>query len=380
MAGNIFLIQNEDQLVQMTESEYDSEDLLQELLAKYPDLLAGDQVDTAEPRRWLLVSREAGVPGEEEGAGRWSVDHLFLDQDGIPTLVEVKRSTDTRLRREVVGQMLDYAANAIVYWPANEIRRQFELRCEKENESPDELLGALIDDDAVQRQYWDKVATNLRAAKIRMVFVADVIPDELRRIVEFLNEQMNPAQVLAVEIKQYVGKGLKTLVPRVYGQTADAVQAKSPGMRETKKWDENSFLQEFESRGELESVSLSKRILGWAKTHDLRIWWGQGTKDGSFYPMFDYDGVSYYTIGVRTGYKKGYIQVPFRDMRRRKPFDVQTKREELVERLNKIRGVNIAPKGIGKYPSIPMSALTDEAAMKQFLDTLEWTIQQIRKA
>jgi len=40
-----------------------------------------------------------------------------LDQDAIPTIVEVKRSTDTRIRREVVGQMLGYAANAVVYCP-----------------------------------------------------------------------------------------------------------------------------------------------------------------------------------------------------------------------------------------------------------------------
>jgi hypothetical protein len=38
-----------------------------------------------------------------------------LDQDAIPAIVEVKRSTDTRIRREVVGQMLDYAANSVVY-------------------------------------------------------------------------------------------------------------------------------------------------------------------------------------------------------------------------------------------------------------------------
>lgn len=63
-----------------------------------------------------------GIPGEEGGGERWSVDHLFLDQDAIPTLVEVKRSSDTRIRREVVGQMLDYAANAVVYWPAESIR------------------------------------------------------------------------------------------------------------------------------------------------------------------------------------------------------------------------------------------------------------------
>ena len=96
----------------MTQQPYESEALLQRLLATHPSVLAGDQFNIAEPRRWLLVSREAGVPCEIGGPDRWSLDHLFVDQDSIPTLVEVKRSSDTRIRREVVGQMLDYAANA----------------------------------------------------------------------------------------------------------------------------------------------------------------------------------------------------------------------------------------------------------------------------
>jgi hypothetical protein len=54
----------------------------------------------------------------------------------VPTPVEVKRSSDTRLRREVVGQMLDYAANAIVYWPADHIRGQFEQRRSIEGRRP----------------------------------------------------------------------------------------------------------------------------------------------------------------------------------------------------------------------------------------------------
>lgn len=130
MSGGIYLIQNDGQLVEMTERTYDSEDLLQGLLAQYPNLLAGDQMDNSHPRRWLLISRERGVPAEEGGGYRWSVDHLFLDQDAIPTIVEVKRSSDSRIRREVVGQMLDYAANAVVYWPVETIRAEFEAHHE----------------------------------------------------------------------------------------------------------------------------------------------------------------------------------------------------------------------------------------------------------
>jgi hypothetical protein len=86
-------------------------------------------MDGTAPRRWLLVSQEMGVPSEEEGGDRWSLDHLFLDQDAISTLIEVKRSSDTRIRREVVGQMLDYAANVVAYWPVEAVRARFEEGC-----------------------------------------------------------------------------------------------------------------------------------------------------------------------------------------------------------------------------------------------------------
>src|SRR5260370_8548371 len=144
MSGGIFVLHDDGTLDEMRERAYDSEDLLQDLLARHPNLLAGDQMDAEEPRRWLLVSREMGVPGEEEGSDRWALDHLFLDQDAVPTLVEVKRSSDTRIRREVVGQMLDYAANAVVYWPVEAIRSTYERTCpQRGTDPPDELTGFL---------------------------------------------------------------------------------------------------------------------------------------------------------------------------------------------------------------------------------------------
>ena len=113
--------------------------------------------------------------------------------------------------------MLDYAANAVVHWPVEQIRAEFEKNCD----DPEERLAEFLGDDSDPEEFWQKVKTNLQAGKIRMLFVADVIPPELRRIIEFLNEQMDPAEVLGVEIKQYVGEGMKTLVPRVIGQTAE---------------------------------------------------------------------------------------------------------------------------------------------------------------
>lgn len=118
--------------------------------------------------------------------------------------------------------MLDYAANAVVYWPVEEIRAKFEETCGKRSLDPDDVLRDFLKDSNDFEAFWQKAKTNLQAGKIRMLFVADKIPQELRRVVEFLNEQMDPAEVLAIEIKQYAGQGWKSLVPRVHGQTEEA--------------------------------------------------------------------------------------------------------------------------------------------------------------
>src|SRR5262245_40747331 len=210
--SGVFVIKEDGSLVGLREAEYDSESLLQALLAKFPELMPGDQIDGMAPRRWLLITREIGVPGEADGGNRWSLDHLFVDQDGVPTLVEVKRSSDTRIRREVVGQMLDYAAHAVLYWSMDKLRAAFAQTCVTQGCDPVQALEALLGPEVDQERFWAQVHTNLQLGKIRMVFVADMIPPELQRIVEFLNVQMTPAEVVAVEIRQYVGQGLKTLV------------------------------------------------------------------------------------------------------------------------------------------------------------------------
>jgi len=75
MSQSIFLRGIGDTLIEMTERPYDSEALLQKLLADYPALLAGGQVEGAAPRRWALIKREVAVPDREGSTGRWSVDH-----------------------------------------------------------------------------------------------------------------------------------------------------------------------------------------------------------------------------------------------------------------------------------------------------------------
>src|SRR6478672_3858051 len=167
MSGGIYLVRGDDELVEMRETPYEAEDVLQQLIAKFPSLLAGDQIGSGTPRRWLLVGREAALPDDEDAAGRWSVDHLFLDQDAVPTLVEVKRSSDTRIRREVVGQMLDYAANGVVYWPLEQLRELFVRQCERDDDDPDLVIAEVAGEEADVEDFWARVGENLRAGRVR---------------------------------------------------------------------------------------------------------------------------------------------------------------------------------------------------------------------
>jgi hypothetical protein len=158
------------------------------------------------------------------------------------------RLPDTRIRREVVGQMLDYAANAIVYWRAERLRATFEASCQAEGQDSEQLIQVLIGPDEAVDAFWDRLQTNLNAGKVRLLFVADQIPKELRRVIEFLNLQMNPAEVLGVEIRQYAGQNLRTLVPSVVGQTAEAQQRKTVGPSTPRRndWSWETFLTDLQ--------------------------------------------------------------------------------------------------------------------------------------
>ncbi|MCB0305894.1 MAG: hypothetical protein KDI38_19180 [Calditrichaeota bacterium] len=263
MKGEIFLIKDDGKLVMMKESSYESENLLQDLLAEYPNLLAGAQIDQNNPRKWLLVSREIGIPSEENSYDRWAVDHLFLDQEGIPTLVEVKRSSDTRIRREVVGQLLEYAANALAYWPIEQIKLKYESRCESAGLDANDELAKFLSNEINSDEFWEKVDTNLQVGKIRLIIVADQIPLELQRIVEFLDSQMRSVEVLCIEIKQFTGQSLKTLVPRVIGRTAESVQKKTSPSR--MKWNEEKFFEAISNSCTTQETELVRALLNFGK-------------------------------------------------------------------------------------------------------------------
>lgn len=377
MSHKIFHIQADNSLVELNEQPYDAESLLQELLANYPDLLGGGEG----ARRWLLIKREMGIPFDINGGNRWSLDHLFIDQEAIPTLVEVKRYSDTRIRREVVGQMFDYAANAVLHWPVEKLEAEFRLTVEGQGKNPDIILQEFLESEIEPEEFWDKVKTNLQANKIRLIFVADEIPDELRRIVEFLNQQMDPAEVLALEVKQFVSGNTRSLVPKIIGKT-NASEIRKPNSRR-QSWDEISFFEALKNHPDEREFLVARRIYDWAVQNGFRIDWGQGRKSGSFFIMLDLEQKrGCYTIVVRHGFAPGtgFIRFQFAKMTQ-PPFDQIESRRRYVEQLNQLTKINLPNDNLlVGLPSVKLVELSDKKKMDGFLESLNWMAEEYKKA
>ncbi len=213
----------------LEETPFRREADIQWLIAAHPEVLAGEAMTPDAPRRWLLVGVEVPVP-DSAGGARWSLDILLIDQDARPTLVEVKRGSNPEVRREVLGQMLDYVAHAERYWPAEMLRERCEAaHADREGGFEGALAALLNEEEPDADKFWDNVDANLRAPNLRLLFAADGIPDELARVVEFLNAQMATVEVLAVDLRRFEGEGAATLVPRVIGRGDKAARAPRSG-------------------------------------------------------------------------------------------------------------------------------------------------------
>jgi hypothetical protein len=265
---------------------------LQTILKNNFNLLPGDQIDPDVPPRWMLIKREMPVPDPLTGIGRWSIDFFLVDQNATPTFVECKRYLDTRARREVVGQVLEYAANAQYYWDSDEIRKHAESSAQENQTTVDELFSTLHSDLAEStEEFFKEVEKKLKTSEIRIVFFLEQAPPELKRLVEFMNNQMGTIEVLLVEAKQYEANGVRVVVPTLFGFTEKIRQMKravaTEQRRQTAAIDWDSFKKNAEQKGTEEAtITAMRNIYEACKSLGADISWGRGVSLGSFSPKW----------------------------------------------------------------------------------------------
>jgi hypothetical protein len=325
---------------------------IQWLIARYPDLVGGEG-------ELLSICQEASISDNEGGSGRWSLDNLFVTQLGIPVLVECKRAADPRIRREVIAQMFEYAANC-TNWRTGEIPRLFADTCRMEGRDPEDALRDFLGSDTTIDDFWSRVDANLKSGKIRLLFVADSIPRELAKIVEFLNEQMI-AEVLAIELNWFVDTGgSRSIVPRVIGATqrADAQRKPFNGPKLI-TLDQGEWIEKFvEPHGD-QAVQLAKSFFMLAHLLDGEI---EYKNDWASISVKSSTGKRLNVLGL---YPKGKFAINLATVQRaRGPNDVEL--EEAVASLTAITG----PLSGKSNPSFSSEAMLDDVSRPRLVEAL----------
>ena len=211
------------------------EDVLQRNIAELPTLLPLGTVSD-EPVDHLTI-------GAEWPAGGGRADIVLIGSDGILTIVETKLSRNPEARREVVAQLLEYAAY-LSEWTIYEVQQRAEQffksdRClDKYHDKPfDEVLTDFLEDsDESVEVFKGKVEQNLRQGRIRLIVAVDEVGEQAQKIVTFVNAYSS-FDIYLLQIAEYEDHDKRRVfVPSLYGY-ARKLPSSIKGSREDWTWE-----------------------------------------------------------------------------------------------------------------------------------------------
>jgi hypothetical protein len=359
-------------LVPLEVEGYATEGDFQKLLADNPAVLASALDGGDETGGWLFIAQELAIKAESSDVGTWKLDHLFIASDGRPVLVEVKRSSNPQARREVVGQMLDYAASFALDWTAERLRGRWEQRFGPQDVEArvEEMAEFLAPTDRDEEQFWGDVQTKIDAGELRLLFVADELSPTLVRIIEYLNGQLRNAEVLGVEVLRHSAvHGPVAYQPVVRGLSTPTGRRKSTPERRTKdEFDEVLLVHHPQEvlDGVNELIKRAETLGGWPSI-------GRGANNPALYINFRTNGglPKYWPLLI--GPVRGKLVVRVVKLRGHPAFEDPEVREELLARVAAATGSPIQGNTDG-MPWVPLAAIAKPGVVDKLADVLTWVV------
>ena len=265
----------------LDEDRFEDELALQVLLEKHPELIPSEEI-IGNPS-FFLIQREFPV-----SAGY--LDHLFVDQMMVPTIVETKVN-NPEIRRKIIGQGYEYLTSlsfeltgkqiveyAKRYWKdkyLQEVQKRLELK----------------DLDAKE------IDKNLKKPRLRLIFAADFVPRELRKFVEFINNASRGIDVYAIQVEQFILDDKRIISLSTWGPTESMIHDKTLSFGLLSK---EEFINKINQSHDLTPagkgtfVQRVSEILDIAEEKDLSIGWGTKSfrlsfqKDGKTIKLFEF--------------------------------------------------------------------------------------------
>lgn len=167
--------------------QFKSESNFQEILFKNPTIIKDSIPPQYRPKDLIPLAREFK-----------DLDNLYIDENGILYLVEVKRAEDSRGRRSVLAQVLDYGN---VFNKIDYTLDEFITEIKKYNKAlinPDSL--DILENYSKNKEIPNIFNNCVKEGKFKLIIIADNIKNDLLDLCEYtFNRSLNSYQLFVIE-------------------------------------------------------------------------------------------------------------------------------------------------------------------------------------
>lgn len=205
-------------MTRVPQGEARREHRLRDLIFYNPAILPVHELDPGFGRI-VAVTRELNVPGVG------FIDVVLIDERGRLVIVECKLWRNPQARREVVGQILDYARE-LARFSYDDLQREVSSSTKRQGNVLYDLVCE-AGGEMEEASFVDRVSRDLRAGRFLLLIVGDGITEGTRRIGEYLRAQPGLAFDFGlVELAEYrftdPASGAERLImhPRLLARTS----------------------------------------------------------------------------------------------------------------------------------------------------------------
>ena len=279
--------------------------------------------------------------------GCGSIDILAFNRYGDIGIVQCKLAYNQEIRREVIGQILEYAAylNKLDYMALDSV-------FQKKGKSLEDLVNekAKNDDPEWKNPDFQKsVGENLREGNYTLVIAVDEMNDNLMTTIDFINTcKLQNISINVLEMNYRSSGDIEILVPHLFG----ASKPKDVVSSQRRIWNETDLFIQAKEKASPNGYELIKKLFAFTKENNDHISWGTGGNSGSFTFQLNADGKLTSVFNI---YTSGNIYISCGDISRK--IKNQKVRDDFRKALSQISALKDIDKKAAQNPKYDIESL-----------------------
>lgn len=201
-----------------------NESWIQKMIYENPGMLPISDIDTGFSPL-IAIGREVSTK-----AG--NIDNLFVSTEGYLTIVETKLWRNPEARREVVGQIIDYAKE-LSKWSFTDLDNSVRSFNRLYHNHSDGLINTVRKhedfEDTDEQTFIDNISRNLKRGRFLLLIVGDGIRESVEDMIDYLSQYPQLYFTLAlVELQVFTFEKLdnaRIIIPQLVTRTKEITRA-----------------------------------------------------------------------------------------------------------------------------------------------------------